>query len=121
MKRNYYQIILIICILIFSECSNAQDPNPCKTGGQTCYFGVEINNVLCGYSVETYCDGFLNGKAVRFEYSDVTLKMTALGAEVDAGFRLKYAIDPATRRAIEVKADIITGGSVVTTLKKFAN
>jgi len=77
-KDFYFQSILVSCIFLFSGFASGQDTNPCKTGGQTSYFGVEVDDILCGYSVETYCEGILNGKKVRFEYSDVTFKMTAL-------------------------------------------
>jgi hypothetical protein len=80
MKKNEILIKLVplICTLLLAESAGAQESNPCKTGGQTCYFGVEINNTLCGYSVETYCNGMWNGKNVRYEYSNVTVKMSLL-------------------------------------------
>jgi hypothetical protein len=117
MKRNFKLIKLVplVCIILACGYSNAQEANPCKTGGQTCYFGIEMNDVLYGYSVETYCDGILNGKRVRYEYSDVILKMSLLGAEMDAGFRSKYTIDPVTRRAVEIEMNVINGESVVKT------
>jgi hypothetical protein len=119
MNNVYKQIklLLIICIAM-SACANAQDSDPCKAGGQTCYFGVEMNDILYAYSVETYCDGILNGKKVRFEYSDVTVKMSLLGADMDAGFKWKYVIDPETQRALEIQMDVINGESVVTTITR---
>jgi len=120
MKKNYrlVKLVPIICMIISCVYANAQDGNPCKTGGQTCYFGVEMNDVLCGYAIETYCNGILNGKNVRFEYSDVILKMSALGADMDGGFRWKNVIDPVTHRAIEIQVDVINGESVVSTITK---
>jgi hypothetical protein len=89
MKRNhkFIKYITVVCSILFSGFAGAQDLNPCKTGGQTCYFGVEINDVLCGYSVGTTCNGILNGKKIRYEYTDAKLKMSLLGATVDGGFR----------------------------------
>ncbi|OFY66631.1 MAG: hypothetical protein A2V64_02545 [Bacteroidetes bacterium RBG_13_43_22] len=120
MKNNYKLIRLVplICIILLSGLANAQNSNPCKTGGQTCYYGVEVNGTLCGYSVETYCDSILNGKKIRYEYSDVVLKMSLLGADMDGGFRWKNVIDPVTHRAIEIQVDVINGESVVTTITK---
>ncbi|MBG0858788.1 MAG: lasso peptide biosynthesis protein [Bacteroidales bacterium] len=115
-RVTQFKIILIIYISLIAGYANGQTANPCKTGGQTCYFGVEINDMLCGYSVENYCEDTLNGKPLRYEYSDVTLKMSALGADMDAGFRWRYTIDPAIQRAIEIKVDVINGESVVTTI-----
>lgn len=77
-----------------------------------------MNDVLCGYSVETYCDGILDGKKVRFESSDVTLKMSALGANIDGGFRWRHVIDPVTNKAVEIQVDVINGDAVTTTLTK---
>ncbi|OFY68088.1 MAG: hypothetical protein A2V64_08665 [Bacteroidetes bacterium RBG_13_43_22] len=108
----------LICTILLTGFAGAQEPNPCKTGGQTCFFGIEMNNVLYGYSVETYCYGILNGKEVRYEYSDVVIKMSLLGADMDAGFKCKYTIDPVTRRALEIEMDVINGESVVTTITR---
>jgi tetratricopeptide (TPR) repeat protein len=114
-KKIIYQFILILCMILFSGYASGQDANPCKTGGQTCYFGIEINGTLCGYSVDTYCDGVFNGRKVRFESSDVTLKMSLLGADVDNGFKTMYAIDPSTGRAVAIEIQVINGQSVVKT------
>jgi tetratricopeptide (TPR) repeat protein len=119
-KRTNYQVILFICISFLTGYANAQDANPCKTGGQTCYFGIELNNILCGYSVETYCDGILNGKKVRYEYSDVTLKMSLLGTDMDTGFKILYAVDPVSERVVRIEIQVINEQSVVkseTTIK----
>ena len=120
MKMNYLLIRLIplICTILLSGCVNGQEMNPCLTGGQTRYFGVEMNDILYGYSMEIYCDGILNGKKVRYEYSDVTIKMSLLGADMDAGFKWKYTIDAVTGRAIEIEMSVINGESVVTTITR---
>ena len=120
-KGILIKLVPLICTILLSGFAGAQESNPCKTGGQTCYFGVEMNDVLYGYSVETYCDGNLNGKKVRFEYSDVIIKMSLLGAEMDAGFKCKYTIDPDTRRALEIEMNVINAESIVTTLTRIAS
>ncbi len=104
---------MLICTILLSGWAGAQDLNPCKTGGQTSYAGVEINGILCGYSVETYCNGMLDGRNIRYEYSDVILKMSLLGSDVDAGFKVMYAIDPLTERAIEIEMHVINDQSVI--------
>ena len=123
MKRNhkFIKFITVICSILFSGFAGAQDLNPCKTGGQTCYFGVEINDVLCGYSVETTFDSILNGERIRYENTDVRLILSLLGAEVDGGFRWMYAIDPVTQQAVEIKVDIINGQSVTTAITKITD
>jgi transglutaminase-like putative cysteine protease len=114
-KKILIKLVPLICTILISGFAAAQDQNPCKTGGQTCYFGVEINDVLCGYAIEKYCDSTLNGKRIRYENSDVRVKMSLLGADMDAGFISKYAIDPVTQRAVEIQMNIINGQSVLKT------
>ena len=120
-KEFFYLFILVPCIFLLSGYAIGQDTNPCKTGGQTSYFGVVVDNILCGYSVETYCEGILNGEKVRFEYSDATFKMTALGSEFDGGFKASYAIDPLTKRAVRIEMNVITGKSVLKTVTVIIN
>jgi len=112
-KEILIRLVPLICTILFSGFAVSQEQNPCKTGGQTCYFGVEINNTLCGYSVETYCNGMWNGENVRYEYSDVALKMSLLGEDMDAGFKILYVIDPSTERAVRIDVNIINGQSEV--------
>ncbi|KPK84933.1 MAG: hypothetical protein AMS27_08735 [Bacteroides sp. SM23_62_1] len=112
-NENLIKMIPLICTILIAGFANAQETNPCKTGGQTCYFGVEINSILCGYSVETYCNGMLDGKEIRYEYSDVTLKMSLLGADVDVGIQTMYAIDPATERAVKIEMSFKNNQTVV--------
>jgi transglutaminase-like putative cysteine protease len=120
-KKKLTGFIPIICTILLAGYADAQELNPCKTGGQTCYFGVEMNDVLYGYSVETYCKGILNGKEVLYEYSDVTIKMSLLGADMDAGFKWKYAIDPSTKRAVEIEVSVINGESVVKSISRITS
>ena len=112
-NENLIKMIPLICTILIAGFANAQETNPCKTGGQTCYFGVEINSILCGYSVEKYCNGMLDGKEIRYEYSDVTLKMSLLGADVDVGIQTMYAIDPATERAVKIEMSFKNNQTVV--------
>ena len=120
MKRGriYFKIILGICISFLTLYTNAQQTDPGKTGGQACYFGVEIDDVLCGYSVGSYCDTILNGKKVRIGVTDVKLKMSLLGSDVDAGFKWKFTVDPVTDRVMAIESTIINDESVVTTITR---
>ena len=89
-----------------------QESNPCVTGGQTCYFAIEINNVLCGYSADNYCNAVIDGKNIRYENSDVFLKMRILGAEMNSGFKFRSVINLGTGRAEKLNVDVINGESV---------
>ena len=46
--------------------------------------------------------------------------MSLLGADMDAGFKWKFTIDPVTQRALEIEMDVINGESVVTTITRIA-
>jgi hypothetical protein len=123
MKKRKILIRLVPLLLIITSSGlvKAQEQNPCLAGGQTCYFGIEINEVLCGYSTETCCSGTLDGKLVRYELSDVILKMSALGADVDGGFRILCAYDPYTQKALKIDVSVINGASVVKTITRIGN
>jgi len=54
----------------------------------------------------------------RYEYSVIKLRMSLLGAEMDAGFESLYAINPATQRTISIEMKVITGESVIKTTTK---
>ena len=112
------KLVPLICSLLLAVSAGAQEPNPCKTGGQTCYFGIETNDVLYGYAIENYCDGIFEGERVRYEYSVVTLKMSLLGANMDAGFEALYIINQATNRTVRIELKVINGESVVKTITK---
>ncbi|HBC79407.1 MAG TPA: hypothetical protein DCZ51_12295 [Bacteroidales bacterium] len=105
--------LLVTCVFIITGSAYSQEANPCKTGGQTNYFGIEMKNILCGYSVETCCTGMWNGKKVLYEYSDVVLKMSLLGSDVDGGFKALYLIDPKTDRAVMIEISVINNQSYV--------
>jgi transglutaminase-like putative cysteine protease len=115
MKRMEKTLMLLLVFYTFITTGNAfpQEANPCKTGGKTNYFGIEMKNILCGYSVETYCTGMWNDKKVLYEYSDVVLKMSLLGSDVDGGFKTLYLIDPKTERAVMIDISVINNQSYV--------
>ena len=89
-----------------------QESNPCGTGGQTCYFAIEIDNVLCGYSAENYCNAVIDGKNIRYENSDVFLKMRVLGSEMNGGFKYRSVMNLGTGRAEKLNVEVINGESV---------
>lgn len=38
-KEILIKLVPLICTLLVAGYAGGQEPNPCKTGGQTCYFG----------------------------------------------------------------------------------
>ena len=119
-KKILIRLVPLLCIILSAGFAEAQEQKPCLTGGQTCYFGIETNDVLYGYAIENYCDGIFNGERVRYEYSVVTLKMSLLGANMDAGFEALYIINPATSRTVRIEIKVINGESVVKTITRIA-
>lgn len=111
-KMNLTGFISAICILLFPANASGQEPYPCATGGHTCYFAIEINSVLCGYSIDKYCNAVNGGKNIRYENSDVFLKMRALGSEMNGGFKFRSVINLGTGRAEKLNVDVINGESV---------
>jgi len=101
MKRmgKTLMLLLVVCIFLPAEKAYTRNPIPAKQEEKQ-LFRIEMKNILCGYSVETYCTGMWNGKKVLYEYSDVVLKMSLLGSDVDGGFKTLYLIDPKTDRAL---------------------
>jgi hypothetical protein len=120
-KKILIRLVPLLCTILSAGFAKAQEQNPCITGGQTCYFGIETNDVLYGYAIENYCDGILNGERIRYEYSVVTLKMSLLGANMDAGFEALYIINPATHRAVRIEMKVINGESVIKTITKITS
>lgn len=92
--------------------ASGQESNPCVTGGQTCYFAIEIDNVLCGYSTDNYYNAVTDGKNIRYENSDVFLKMKVLGAEMNGGFKYTSVMNLGTGRAEKLNVEVINGESV---------
>ena len=115
-ERIFFKIMLGICVFLLTINTNAQSEDPCTAGGQTCYFGVKMDSVLFGYSVARCCNGIINGSPVRFEYTDVKLKMSLFGSDFDGGFKWKFTIDPVTERPLDIESTIINGESVITTV-----
>lgn len=113
MKRInlFSSLSLIVSYLFFAGNVFAQEGIPCKSADQVHYFGIEINGTLCGYSIESLCNGMPDGHPVRYEQSDIILKMTLLGAGMDIHINALFCLDPTTGRASRIKYNILTGNS----------
>lgn len=111
-KSNLFRIISVICGIMLYAYACGQEADSCGTGGQTCYFAVEINGVLCGYTADTYREASSEGRKIRCEDSDVFLKMKLLGADMEGGFRYRSVIDLTRGRAEKLDISVINGESV---------
>ena len=61
-KLNSFLRVIIFCFLITSCTWAQQQDKPCGATGNEYYSGVEINNILCGYSFDREC--------LIYDYSD---------------------------------------------------
>lgn len=112
-KTGFIGMVLALALVLSTRCSSAQGQGPCKAGGQTCYFGVEINGVLSGYSKETYCTGVFEGRDVRYEHSLVTVRQSMLGTNIDGGFEVLSVIDRLTDKPVRIELDVINGQTIM--------
>jgi hypothetical protein len=115
MKKNYnlFKLVILTFFVLLSGFVKGQETNVCKTAGQDRYFAVELNNILCGYTFETCYDSIIDSEKMRYEYSDVFIKMSLLGEGVDMRIKIMYAIDPITERAGTILVNLTTGQSTV--------
>ena len=105
--------ILPVCFALVSVEGCGQESPSCTAYGDTCYYGVEINGMLCGYAVETRCRGQAGGRDLLFENSAVTLKMTLLGAAIDISIISSFGTDAATGKPALIDLIYDTGKSKV--------
>jgi transglutaminase-like putative cysteine protease len=115
MKRaaRFYGLIVVFCSVFLPFYAQDHDTIPCQAGERTSYFGVEINGILCGYSVEKYCTAMYKGRHVSVEKSSVKLKASLLGTDFDSGFEYVYIVDPTTKQAAEIAVNVINGEAVM--------
>jgi transglutaminase-like putative cysteine protease len=102
----------LICMWVSPACSTGQEKTLCE-GGKEYYFGVEINNVLCGYSEERLCPVEKEGVELLSHTSDVMVKLTVLGSGMDIRIYSRFDFDPATDRWFYNETSITTGNASV--------
>ena len=112
---NILLMVLLNHLVLFNGKLFAQEIIPCPEGSAIRYYGVEINGTLCGYAFDNECTGVYEGRPVHYEKSEVILKMSLLGAELDASILSLYGIDPQTGKTLVIKYAIKNGQSVVNT------
>jgi len=66
------------------------------TDTETYYYGIEINDVLCGYAELTASPAEIDGRETTLLKHRVFLMVSALGSRFNSDVRLTYHIDPTT-------------------------
>ena len=102
----------LLCSCLFPGCSPGQESSLCE-GGSEYYFGVEIDGVLCGYSVEKVCPGKKEGQRILSETSDVKVKLSVLGAGLDLIIQIRAEVDPVTERLTYNETRVTTGNATI--------
>ncbi len=93
---------LIACALLLAfilpKCASGQEDQTGKTGEKTYYYGVEINDVLCGYVRFSSVEEEQEGKTIEKTEFEVVIKLSVLGGGVDMLIHQFYLSDPATEQ-----------------------
>ncbi|MBC8459094.1 MAG: transglutaminase domain-containing protein [Deltaproteobacteria bacterium] len=104
---------LIACALILAfilpKCASGQQEQTGKKGEKTYYYGVEINDVLCGYAKVTSVPEEKEGKTIDKLEGIVSLKLSVLGGGMDVTISYLYLSDPATEQFFSNATTIQTG------------
>ncbi len=65
-----------------------------RAAGETYYYGVEINGVLCGYSKVDASSVSEDGKELILIKHEMLVMLSALGSEFNSEVKLTYHVDP---------------------------
>ena len=115
--KSLKAIFLLTCGLILlaaSELTAQQEKETCLNEQQTYYSAVEINDVLCGYSIDRECMIDDNGKNVLYQTANITVKLTVLGSGVDINMNFEFKVEPETMSWYESRVEINQGGAIIT-------
>lgn len=95
--------------MLVSGCLNSRDLKHSDYAGQTVYFAVEINGILCGYAIEHNYFDLHDGKIIHCENTDVSIKTTLLGANIDLKMNFMFGTDTATGKTVLIRYSYNTG------------
>ena len=102
-------------LLLIAACRpvTQQQIDPCNGPENEYYSAAEIDDVLCGYSIDRECLIMEEGKEVLLQTSLVSIKLSVLGQGIDIDINMQYKLDPITRKWFFNKSEFKTGGTVV--------
>ena len=100
MKNLQLLICSLLLVFIIPKCTSAQQ-GPDETAGEKIYFyGIEINDVLCGYAKFTSTPEEKDGMHILNQEGNFNIKVTLLGGGVDLLIKYHYLVDPETRAVL---------------------
>ena len=98
MKTLQILIYSLLLAFILPKCASGQQDHPEKGNEKNYYYGVEINNVLCGYARVSSMEEEQDGKTIEKTEGEVVVKLSVLGGGVDMIISQLYLSDPATEQ-----------------------
>ncbi len=110
MKTIRNLLIVLLLITLACEVTRAQDEATSGKLLKEFYYAVEINDVICGYSLGTVNEALWEGQPSICVQEDVSLKLKLLGQGMDITFHHLYYLDPETERYTYSEVKISNGG-----------
>jgi len=111
MKTLHVFICFVLLAFILPKCASGQQEQTVKSGEKTIYYGVEINDVLCGYAKVTSVPEEQDGKTIDKLEGIVSLKLSVLGGGMDLKITYFYLSDPASEQFFYNTTTVETGGT----------
>jgi len=112
MKTLQLFICSILIAFILPKCASGQKEQSGKEDEKTYYYGVEINDVLCGYVKLKSIPEEKEGKKMLNQGGIVNVKVSVLGGGVDLLINYSYLVDPETEQFSYNETTVQTGEAV---------
>ncbi len=109
MKTLQLLFSILLLAFILPKCASAQQEKTGKPGEKTYYYGVEINDVLCGYAKVISIPEDKEGEIIEKLEGNVFLKLSVLGGGMDLNISYLYLSDPSTEQFFYNATTIQTG------------
>ncbi len=117
MKRlsNYFTVLFVLLLLQCCVDIKITKANQTKDNTNSIYYGIKINDVLCGYveASEKLID--LDNKTMAKGEVNIFFMLSALGSEFNTELNTKVLLDPTTRRSSNTEI-FIKQGSIERTI-----
>ena len=112
MKTLQLVIIALFLVFVLPKCAGAQEAQTRVEGEKKYYYGIEINDVLCGYAKITSTPEEKDGMQILKQEGNFTIKVSVLGGGVDLVINFLYLTDPETEQFSYSSTTIQTGEAI---------
>jgi len=111
MKTTIRNLLIATLLLTLAcEISRGQEAENSGKLLKEFYFAVEMNDILCGYSVGTITETFWEGHPSVEVKEDVSLKLKILGQGMNVSLNHLYYLNPETERYLFSEIKMSNGG-----------